>query len=177
MRGEGRSAAKAKFKQGQFDFRRPAKAASGKKEVPAMPAEPKQIETVESANTSTDLFAGSSLGELAQVPVKRNVSPVAGQRCQAPKGDGICGAVLSRHNPHTVPICQPCAERLAVEALRRGASPDIDKVWRHIQARRQAKAKAEGLADRTSGVREIVPDSRSRPLPEAEETPPKASVA
>ncbi len=181
MSDGGQPVGRIKWKQGQFDLTR-AKAFTAKKpdrgkDLP-MPAEPQDIETVDVANvTGGQLTAGSTLGEVSETPQKHKGNKLAGQRCQAPKGDGVCGAVLSRYNPRTVPVCQPCAGRLAEEAIRRGDSPDLEKIWRRIEAKRLSKEKSEELASRPSGVRETASTARPQSGAESGEKPPKASVA
>ena len=180
MKNGGPPAEKTQRRFGQFDFKRrgpPAPQPIGTKD-PAPPAEPQDIETVDVANTTGgQLTAGSTLGEISQTAQKREGNKLAGQRCQAPKGDGICGTVLSRHNPHSIPICQPCAGRLAVESLHRGECPDIEKIWRRLETKRRAKEKTDEMASRPSGVHETVPVSQPRPLAAGGGKPPKASVA
>jgi hypothetical protein len=158
-KSSGGQAEKAKGKFQRFAFKRPDKkpAEKAQPEVPPPVASPpKTTQAVEVAYTCAgELSAGSSLAEMSQSPQKREASRFAGQRCQAPKEDGICGAYLSRHNPNPIPVCQPCARRLAVDSLRRGESPDLEKIWSRILARRQAQAKAAGLAARPSGVRDV----------------------
>ena len=178
-KSSGGQAEKPKGKFQRFAFKRPDKV-TAEKERQAMPPPvdpaPKAVQAVEVAYTCAgELSAGSSLAEMSTSPVKREASRFAGQRCQAPKDDGICGAYLSRHNPHPIPVCQPCARRLAVESLRRGDSPELEKIWKRIEARRRAEEKSKELAARPSGVREAAPDSQ--PLAGFGENPPKASVA
>jgi len=181
MSNGGQPVGKTRWKQGQFDLTR-AKAFAAKKpdrtkDGPTS-AEPQDIETVDVANvTCSQLTAGSSLGEVAETPQKRKGNKLAGQHCQAPKGNGVCGAVLSSHNPHSVPVCQPCAGRLAVEALHRGDSPDLDKVWKAIEAKRRIKEKADEMAARTSGVREAPSAPQSGPLAATGNEPSKVSAA
>lgn len=178
MKNGGQPVGKTRWHRRQSEFSRPridfSKKADASKSPPPTPAEPQEIETVDVANmTGSQLMAGSTLGDVGQTAQKIKGNKLAGQRCQAPKGDGICGAVISRHNPHAVPICQPCAERLASEALRRGENPDLSKIWNRLEAKRRAKEKATELASRPSGVHE----TQIQSVAEAGEPPPEVSVA
>ena len=173
MSNGGQPVGKTKWKQGWFDT---AKKPDKSKDGPT-PAEPHDIETINAANVKdSQLTAGASLGDISDSAPKREVNKFAGQHCQAPKGDGICGAVLSRYNPHSVPICQPCAERLSNASLHRGESPDLEKIWQRIVNKRD-KARLEDMASRPSGVQETTLESKTRSTAAAEDAIPKASVA
>jgi hypothetical protein len=164
---------KTKWKQGGFDKVKN----SDKSTYGSTSAEPQDIEMIDVANVKGgQLIAGASLGDISDSVPKREVNKFAGQHCQAPKGDGICGAVLSRYNPHPVPICQPCAERLSNASLHRGESPDLEEIWRRI-VNKQDKARLEDMASRTSGVQETTLESKTRSTAAAKDAIPKASVA
>ncbi len=66
------------------------------------------------------------------------------QYCQAPKGNGVCGAIISRYNPYGASVCQPCAEALARLAIQHGRKPDVRRVlaWlkRVLEAKRGMKS-------------------------------------
>ncbi len=111
-------------------------------------------------------MTSASLADLNSAKVKHVGHSLAGQRCQAPKGDGICGAVISARNPYKdIPICQPCAGRLRDQARESGQAPDLEKIWKKLVARRESAAKASELASRPSGVREVAPSSNAEGKP------------
>lgn len=99
-------------------------------------------------------MTSTSQTDAGSSPIKFNRHRFAGKRCQAPKGDGICGTIISARNPHTdIPVCQPCAARLCDQAREAGHAPDIEKIWRRLESKKFAAEKAAELAARASGVR------------------------
>jgi len=186
---------KAKWKQGQFEFTRFRMRKTPPKTSAASPvaAEPQPLDGDPQhfvpANVGVkDQLTGSSLAELAPDAHKRDPNKNAGHRCQAPKGNGICGSVISALNPYTnIPVCQPCAERLMHEAVRMGRDPDLGKYWRWLEGKRKSQA---AQLERPSGVRETptqpasaetAPVSQNRPVTDAPDVvlvdEPKVAVA
>jgi len=142
-----------KWKQGQFTFTHFRQRGSAQVVPEVLSAEPQSI--IPPGVTVKQQLTGSSLGDMAQnAPPARRNNRHAGTRCQAPKGSGVCGTVISCRNPHTIPVCQPCSERLRSEALSRGQDPDLDKIWKRIQARHRVE-EMKKLADRPSGMQPI----------------------
>ena len=152
----------SRHKLGNFILVKPRGRKKGRPMSPA--SDPR--EAVPTTPGGAGLSVGTSLGEVASDAVKRTGHKFAGMKCQAPKGQGICGATISAHNPNgKIPVCQPCAARLRDEARRRGESPDIEKVWKKIEAQRK-KQTLENLAARPSGVQEVATPSAAPAQPE-----------
>ncbi len=122
------------------------------------PAEP--ISAAQPVDALVSMLCGKgeggppTLGEMSGERTEKRHT-YAGTPCQAPKGNGICGAIISALNPYAnVPVCQPCAARLMDQAIESGRSPEIRKYWAWLM-RNQGKAAPKKLEDRPSGVRPV----------------------
>ncbi|MBI5654103.1 hypothetical protein HZC53_00385 [Candidatus Uhrbacteria bacterium] len=137
-------------KTGQFNAFRYKTRKKG--ELPTLPVQPNEASPRTASGSG---MTSTSLSDLNSSPIKFDRHKFAGKKCQAPKGDGICGAIISARNPHVnVPVCQPCAARLCDQARESGHAPDLEKIWKRLEARREAAQKTKQLSSRPSGVRE-----------------------